>query len=132
MQLLLVRHAEAASGTPDDLRPLTANGREQARLLGERLRGEGVRPDAILSSPLLRARETAALLGGELGVDATVDERLAPGATAERVAEAAAERGGTVIAVGHQPDCSRVAAALTGAPEPDFPPAGSLAISLAS
>jgi phosphohistidine phosphatase len=132
MELLLVRHAEAASGTPDALRALTAEGRAQARSLGERLRDGGVRPSAILTSPLLRARETGALLARELGAEVAVDERLAPGASAEHVAAAASERGGTVVAVGHQPDCSRIAAALTGGPEPEFPPAGSVAISLAS
>lgn len=132
MQLLLVRHAEAAAGTPDELRPLTPVGREQARSLAERLREEGLRPDAILTSPLLRARETGAILARELGVEPSVDERLAPGTTPERLAQAASERSGTVIAVGHQPDCSRIAAALTGEPEPDFPPAGSVAIRLAS
>jgi phosphohistidine phosphatase len=132
MKLLLVRHAEAASGTPDELRPLTTEGRAQASSLGERLRSEGVEPSAILTSPLLRARETGELLARELGTAIAVDERLAPGATPERVAEAAAERGGMVIAVAHQPDCSRIAAALTGDPEPAFPPAGSLAISLSS
>jgi phosphohistidine phosphatase len=132
MQLLLVRHAEAASGTPDELRPLTATGRAQARSLGERLRSEGVEPSAILTSPLLRARETGELLARELGADTAVDERLAPGATPERVAQAASERGGTVIAVAHQPDCSHIAEALTGEPEPRFPPAGSMAISLSS
>jgi phosphohistidine phosphatase len=130
MQLYLVRHAEAAGGEPDELRPLTPTGREQARSLGERLRDSGVRPDAILTSPLLRARETAALLGRELGLDAVPDERLAPGATADAVASAVAGRGETVIAVGHQPDCSRIAGALTGGPEPDFPPAGSVEIEL--
>jgi phosphohistidine phosphatase len=132
MELLLVRHAQAASGAPDALRPLTTEGRAQARLLGERLRSEGVEPSAILTSPLLRARETGALLARELGAAAAVDERLAPGATPERVTEAATELGGTVIAVGHQPDCSRIAAALTGGAEPEFPPAGSVAISLSS
>jgi phosphohistidine phosphatase len=131
MQLLLVRHAEAASGTPDELRPLTAEGRAQARSLGERLRAEGVEPSAVLTSPLLRARETGALVALELGAQAAVDERLAPGASPERVAEAATECGGTVVAVAHQPDCSRIAAALTGEPEPPFPPAGSVSISLA-
>ncbi|HEX2505235.1 MAG TPA: phosphoglycerate mutase family protein [Gaiellaceae bacterium] len=130
MQLLLVRHAEAASGSPDELRPLTAEGRAQARSLGERLRSEGVDPSAILTSPLLRARETGELLAQELDAVTAVDERLAPGATAERVAEAAAERGGTVIAVAHQPDCSQIAAALSGGDEPAFPPAAAMAISL--
>lgn len=123
MQLYLVRHAEAAGGEPDELRPLTAAGREQARSLGVRLREEGVRPDAILTSPLLRARETAELLARELGVVVQPDERLAPGATAAAIAEAAG-RWDTVVAVGHQPDCGLIAAALTGTPEPDFPPAG--------
>jgi phosphohistidine phosphatase len=130
MQLLLVRHAEAASGTPDELRPLTAEGRAQARSLGERLRAEGVAPTVVLTSPLLRARETGALVASELGAESAVDERLAPGAVPEQVAQAATERGGTVVAVGHQPDCSRIAAALTGGPEPRFPPGGAVAISL--
>ena len=60
VQLYLVRHAEAVDGEPDELRPLTAEGRRAARTLGERLAAEGVRPDAILTSPLLRARETGA------------------------------------------------------------------------
>ena len=130
MQLYLVRHAEAAGGEPDELRPLTPAGREQARSLGERLRVSGVWRVAILTSPLLRARETAVLLGRELGVEAVPDERLAPGATADSVASAVDGRGETVIVVGHQPDCSRIAGALTGGPEPDFPPAGSVAVSL--
>jgi phosphohistidine phosphatase len=130
MRLYLVRHAEAANGTPDELRPLTPAGRDQARALGASLRDEGVRPDAILTSPLLRARETGSLLGEELGVAPLVDERLAPGATAERVAGAVAGHGEVVLVVGHQPDCSRIAAALTGEAQPDFPPAAALAIAL--
>ena len=132
MQLYLVRHAEAASGEPDELRPLTREGREAARDLGRRLAAEGVRPDAILTSPLLRARETAAELARPAGLQPEPDERLAPGASAEGVRAAAGERGGrTVVVVGHQPDCGRIAAALTGGAEPAFPPAGMLAIDLA-
>ncbi|HET7572861.1 MAG TPA: histidine phosphatase family protein [Gaiellaceae bacterium] len=121
MRLLIVRHAEAAPGEPDELRSLTPHGREQARSLGERLRDDGLVPDAILTSPLLRARETAAAL--ELGPPA-VDERLAPGATPAALREAARGRGETVLVVGHQPDCGRAAAALSGGPEPAFPPCG--------
>jgi phosphohistidine phosphatase len=121
MRLVIVRHAEAAPGSPDELRTLTPNGRDQARELGRRLREEVGAPDAILSSPLLRARETAQALG--LGVPEP-DERLAPGATAEDVREAVAGRGDTVVVVGHQPDCGKVVAALGGGEEPEFPPAG--------
>jgi phosphohistidine phosphatase len=131
VQLYLVRHAEAAEGEPDELRPLTAEGRRAARELGERLAADGVRPDAVLTSPLLRARETGAELARSAGVEAEADERLAPGATVEDVKAAASERGGTVVVIGHQPDCGRIAAALTGGEEPPFPPAGVLAIDLA-
>jgi phosphohistidine phosphatase len=130
MELLIVRHAEAAPGEPDELRPLTPDGRDQARALGARLRVEGVRLDAILTSPLLRARETGKLIGRELGLEPVPDERLAPGADAVGVSAAAGEHGGTLLVVGHQPDCSQIAAALTGGPEPDFRPAGLFAVTL--
>ena len=131
MQLYVVRHAEAADGEPDELRPLTADGRRAARELGERLASEGIRPDAVLTSPLLRARETGAELARPAGLEAEADERLAPGATADDVMAAAGGRGETVVVVGHQPDCGRIAAALTGGEEPRFPPAGIFAIELA-
>ena len=79
VRLVIVRHAEAASGEPDELRPLTAEGRETARALGQRLAGEGLEPDAVLTSPLLRARETAQELARPAGLEAEPDERLAPG-----------------------------------------------------
>ena len=127
MKLVLVRHAEAAPGDPDELRTLTPEGREQARQLGERLRTEGVAPDAVLSSPLLRARETAEGLG--FGEPEPLDE-LAPGATADGVRSAVAGRGETIVVVGHQPDCSRITAELRGGDEPAFPPAGAQIIEL--
>ncbi len=126
MRLYLVRHGEAAPGEPDELRQLTPEGRAQARALGERLRKEGVQPDAVLTSPLLRARETGAELARNLGVEPEPDDRLAPGATLEDVRAAVAGRGERIVAVGHQPDCGRVAAELTGR-EPAFP-AGSMVV----
>jgi phosphohistidine phosphatase len=130
VQLVIVRHADAASGEPDELRPLTPEGRETARTLGQRLAEEGVRPDAVLTSPLLRARETAQELARPAGVEPEPDDRLAPGASAEDVRAAAQGRGEIVIVVGHQPDCSRIAAALTGGEEPAFPPGAMLSIDL--
>jgi phosphohistidine phosphatase len=127
MRLLIVRHAEAAPGNPDALRPLTEHGRQQARELGERLRSDGVVPDVVLTSPLLRARETAAAL--ELGAP-EIDERLAPGAGPADVYDAVAGRGETVLVVGHQPDCGRAAASLSGGPEPPFPPCGLAVVEL--
>src|SRR5881394_472535 len=82
VKLVLIRHAEAAPGDPDELRALTPEGHEQARRLGERLRAGGIVPDVVLSSPLLRARQTAA----ELGFSAPeAVAALAPGATADDV-----------------------------------------------
>jgi phosphohistidine phosphatase len=130
VQLLIVRHAEAASGEPDELRPLTADGREAARALGQQLERDGIRPDAVVTSPLLRARETAQELARPAGLEPEPDERLAPGATADGVRAAAEERGETVVVVGHQPDCSRIVAALTDGEEPAFPPGAMLAIEL--
>ena len=119
MRLLIVRHAEAAPGNPDELRPLTPQGRKHARAVGVRLRSEGFAPDAVVASPLLRARETAEALGfGE----PEIDERLAPGATPFDMRDAAAGRGETVVVVGHQPDCGKAVAVLSGSDEPAFPP----------
>jgi phosphohistidine phosphatase len=119
MRLLIVRHAEAAPGEPDEQRLLTRTGRAQAERLGESLRAEGVEADAVLSSPLLRARETAQALG--LG-EPEVDERLAPGASPADIRAAVRGRGKTVVVVGHQPDCSRAVAELGAREEPAFPP----------
>jgi phosphohistidine phosphatase len=124
VRLYLVRHAEAESGEPDELRRLTHEGREQARALGQRLRAEDARPAAIITSPLLRARETGGELSRALDVGTEPDERLAPGATADDVRAAIAGRGDEVVVVGHQPDCGQIAAVLTGGPEPPFPAAG--------
>lgn len=130
MRLYLVRHAEAAPGEPDELRRLTPEGRRAARALGEDLAAQGVRPDALLSSPLLRARETAAEIGRAVGVEPEPDERLGFGATAEGLREAVEGRGETVVAIGHQPDCGRIAAALGDGVEPPFPPAGMVELRL--
>ena len=130
VRLYLVRHAEAAPGDPDELRQLTALGKAQARALGDLLRDEGLQADAILTSPLLRARETGEELARRLGTKAEPDERLAPGADAEHVRAAVEGRGENVVAVGHQPDCGQIAAELAGGPEPAFPAGGLVVIEL--
>jgi len=130
VRLFVIRHAEAAAGSPDELRSLTAAGREAARALGKQFAADGIRPDALLTSPLLRARETADEIGRAVGVRTEPDERLAPGADVDAVRAAVAGRGETVFVIGHQPDCGRVAAALGGGDEPAFPPAGVVAVEL--
>ncbi|HEV2592664.1 MAG TPA: histidine phosphatase family protein [Gaiellaceae bacterium] len=112
MRIFLVRHAEAASGEPDELRPLTAEGNAAARELGDRLASE--KPDAVVCSPLLRARETAEHIARAAGLEAEPEEKLAPGAGITDLSAAVSGRGGTVVVVGHQPDCSEIVLALTG------------------
>ncbi len=120
MRLFLVRHAEAAPGEPDDLRRLTPAGVAAARALGERLAADA--PAAVLSSPLLRARQTAEQIARAAGIEPEPDERLAPGASADDLRAVATGRGGTVVAVGHEPDCSQIVLTVTGR-EVSFAPA---------
>ena|SRR5829696_4301443 len=127
MRLFLVRHAHAADGSPDELRRLSPEGRRQAGELSRRF--AEVEVDAVVTSPLLRARETADAIARAAGARLQVDERLAPGATVDGVTEAARGAGGTVVAVGHQPDCGEIAAAVTGR-DHAFPPAGVVELEL--
>jgi phosphohistidine phosphatase len=132
VRVYLVRHAEAAPGHPDELRALTREGRDRARELGAKLARERPPLDAVLSSPLLRARETAGAIGRAAGLSAEVDERLAPGATADDVRAAIAGRGDRIVVVGHQPDCGEIAAELSGGPPPPFAPGSVHAIDVES
>jgi phosphohistidine phosphatase len=127
--VFLVRHAHAERGDPDELRPLSARGREEARAVAERLAAHATPPRLVLSSPLRRARETAAAIVEETQAALELDARLSPGASASALREAVAGREGPVAAVCHQPDCSEIALALTGR-DPGFPPAGTAELSL--
>ena len=123
MLVFLVRHAHSEPGDPDELRPLSERGQVEAHTLAERLAAHETPPRLVLSSPLVRARQTAQHIATAAGVEARIEERLAPGATAELLQDALAGVQGPVAAVAHQPDCSEIALALTGA-DPGFPPAG--------
>jgi phosphohistidine phosphatase len=132
LRLFLIRHADAEAGEPDELRRLSQEGREQAKALGERLAAQGIRPDAVLTSPLLRGRETGEALASELGIESEPSDALAPGATAAGLRAAVEGRGETVLVVGHQPDCGLIAVELGGGVEPRFPPAGVVELRLES
>ena len=123
MRIYLCRHAHAASGEPVELRELSADGVEQARALGVMLATRADAPALVLSSPLLRAQQTAAEIGRVTGAPVRIDEALAPGATAETFAHALEGEQGPIATVGHQPDCSEIALALIGR-DPGFPVAG--------
>jgi phosphohistidine phosphatase SixA len=97
---------------------LTAHGRRAAIALGETLRAEHWTPTAAFTSPLRRARETAALVleHAGIGVECLVLDALAPDRDAEDAATAALDHGGAsghLLLVGHQPLLSRLALLLT-------------------
>ena len=108
----LLRHAEAEDGSPDETRRLTAKGEEQSRIAGQALKELGVRLDVCLSSPRVRAEQTARLACEPLGVEVTIDERLSGGPfDAKELAAGLAD----VMLVGHDPDFSTAVHDLTGA-----------------
>lgn len=110
--LWLLRHAEAADGVPDDERPLTERGTRQAQDAGRALQALGVKLDACLSSPKRRALQTAQLACAPLGVEVSVERRLAgePFDVDELTAGP-----GQVLLVGHDPSFSMTLHDLTGA-----------------
>lgn len=129
MHVFLCRHAKAAPGKPDASRELSREGREQARALAEVLASRDDAPVLVLSSPLVRARQTAEAIAQATGAALRIEERLAPGATAAALVAVLAEETGPVATIGHQPDCSEIAQALTGS-DPGFPAAGMVEIEL--
>jgi phosphohistidine phosphatase len=111
--LWLLRHGDAAEGSPDAERPLTEKGERQARDLGRALARLGVKLDACLTSPKVRAAETARLACEPLGIEPQHEPKLAGGPfDAEALA---AGLGDNVLLVGHDPDFSMAVHALTGA-----------------
>jgi phosphohistidine phosphatase SixA len=129
MRVYVCRHATAASGEPDELRELTESGLEQARALARDLAASPDPPVLVLTSPLVRARQTAAILAEETGAELRVEPLLAPGATVEELRRAVVGIDGAVATVGHQPDCSEIALAVSGR-DPGFPPGGSAPLEL--
>ena len=108
-----MRHGDAADGSPDAERPLTSKGEEQSRAAGRALAALGVEMDACLTSPKVRAADTARLACEPLGIDPQMEPKLAGGPfDAEALA---AGLGDDVLLVGHDPDFSLVVHALTGA-----------------
>jgi phosphohistidine phosphatase len=120
VRLHLLRHASAgdpAEWVGDDaLRPLTRKGRRQAERLGAFLDAHGVRPDVIVSSPLVRAQQTAELVAGVLGMTVRKDERLAGDFGRRELWELLRELGAREpMLVGHDPDLSELLGELIGA-----------------
>ena len=109
----LLRHGDAEDLAADDAsRPLSKKGRRQSRAAGSALAALGVELDACLTSPKLRAAETARIACEQLGVEVELSDSLRGGDFDP--AELAAGRG-EVLLVGHDPDFSRAVQLATGA-----------------
>jgi phosphohistidine phosphatase len=121
MELYLLRHAHAGDPAdwdgPDAIRPLSEKGERQADRLGRYLSGLGFAPDAIITSPKVRAVRTAELVALHLAVPVGIDDRLAGDLTLGRVGELLHDVGdpAKLVLVGHDPDFSELVAVLVGA-----------------
>jgi phosphohistidine phosphatase len=109
----LLRHGDAAEGSPEAERPLTEKGKEQARAAGRALKNLRVKPAACLTSPKVRALDTARIACAELGVEPQLEPKLAGGPFDPKAL--AAGLGDDVLLVGHDPDFSMAVHSLTGA-----------------
>jgi phosphohistidine phosphatase len=109
----LLRHGDAADGSPDSERPLTEKGELQSRNAGKALKKMGVELEACLTSPKVRARDTARLACEELGgPEVAVEPALQGGPFDPRELAAGLDE---VLLVGHDPDFSMAVHSLTGA-----------------
>lgn len=110
--IFLLRHGDAEEGTGDDAaRRLTPKGERQGRTAGRALAALGVKLDACLTSPKVRAADTACLACEALDLGPEVAEELR-GGPFDSLALAAGRD--DVLLVGHEPDFSSEVARLTG------------------
>jgi phosphohistidine phosphatase len=123
MDLYLIRHADAKplgeDGIQDDAdRPLTAKGEAQAKSLAKALQKRGVQLGLVVSSQLLRARQTAEKMLAhwtEPPPALTICEEVAPGGKRRKLSKFLREQSADAIAVvGHMPGIGAYAAWLIG------------------
>jgi phosphohistidine phosphatase len=123
MELYLIRHADAQplgeAGIPNDAeRPLTLAGRAQCPPLAAALQGRGVHLQRVVTSPLVRARQTAEGFlehWAKPVPELQVCDALAPGGKRRRLTRFLRDLGvDTVALVGHMPDLAEYAAWLIG------------------
>jgi phosphohistidine phosphatase len=121
MFLHLLRHAHAGDASswagPDATRPLTDKGRSQSERLGRFLAVLGFETEAIVTSPLVRALQTAEIVADLLGTTIAVDDRLGGGTTVDDVEAILRDHGSPTrpVLVGHDPDMTELVSILSGA-----------------
>lgn len=120
MNLFLLRHGiaeelDAASLAADAARPLVPKGRRQLRQAIQAWQAMELECDVILSSPLVRARQTAEMVAEALNFPLTVAEELKPGGSVEKLVRkiaGLAPAPKNVLLVGHEPDLSQLLSLL--------------------
>lgn len=119
--LLLLRHARPTSTSPtgrDFDRPLTDVGRADARRVGQLLRHKEIKPEVVISSPAVRARETADLVceAAGLSTQTRFDARIYEASLEELLQLVSEAEDGveTLLLVGHNPGLAELIARLTG------------------
>ena len=119
MIIHLVRHAEAIERTPqvpEEHRFLTRRGRKRFRMAAKSLAKLEIKPDIILTSPMIRAVQTADILAETLRHkrELVVTAQLAPGFRPEALDRLLNDypQAGEIALVGHEPDLGLLAQAL--------------------
>lgn len=128
MKLYFLRHGQAADADAwhgDDFdRPLTDDGRERMEREAKGMRQLGIALDIIVTSPLVRAQQTAAIVADELKMRdrLTEDDSLGPGFDLDRLADVlrAHRNVNALMVVGHEPSMSATIGRLIGGAAIDF------------
>jgi phosphohistidine phosphatase len=125
MRVTLIRHGEAGDDAPrDELRSLTLRGRATVARVGRALERRGGDLNVLVSSPLVRALQTAEIIAAHVGYEGRllVDEALVPEARVSRAVALLSSLGkeDSVALVAHEPILSTLAAALLGVEK--YPP----------
>lgn len=123
MKLFLVRHGIAVDGLSAEIksdaqRPLTPEGHEETELVARGLKKAGTKIELLVSSPLIRARQTAAIFADVYNPDAKIEicEALAPGGSPGDIYKfLKGTKADSVALFGHEPDMGELAQTLLGA-----------------
>lgn len=123
MDVIFIRHTEAGERDPnswpdDDLRPVSQDGRRKQVAAAQAMQRLGLEFDFLVTSPLLRARQTAEILAEVFGwkEPPLLDDALGHGCTPAAMVKLLAKfpPASSVALVGHEPAFTKVAAALIG------------------
>lgn len=122
MKVYFLRHGiagERSEWKGDDAeRPLTDEGKEKTKSIADTIAQLELGLDAIITSPLVRAKQTAEIVAKKLNLESKMveDKRLAPGFDADKLHAILLDHpyGDTVMVVGHEPDFSETISELIG------------------